>query len=264
MASGYTSVSIGATNGAFGYPFPHTNTPGDHVALTLHGRPVTQTRNQRIMEQYEFSETEKDVNLRGRKHETLWGKMRRSGAIILSTVSFVISIVAICIAAYRSPELGFDYLGLLVGIQAVLVTALIGWNIYAVLDLRSIKSELTDTKEHALFNAEKNNALTAHAAGDVFYSLLVGAVPFSFEYHYLYYRLSECLHLSHIRNMDTCNSVVQSIFESIAAPERIRLTDLNRAELIALVARFEHKEEIQEYGRLVQLVALAGRQYSRE
>ena len=261
---GYTSVSIGATNGAFGYTSPLKNTPGDHVALTLHGRPVTQTGNQRIMERYGFSETEKGVNLRGRKHETLWGKMRKSSAIILSTVSFVISIVALCIAAYRSPELGFDYLGLLVGIQAVLVTALIGWNIYAVLDLRSIKSELTDTKEHALFNAEKNNALTAHAAGDVFYSLLVGAVPFSFEYHYLYYRLSECLHLSHIRNMDTCNSVVQSIFESIAAPERIRLTDLNRAELIALVARFEHKEEIQEYGRLVQLVALAGRQYSRE
>ena len=32
----------------------HKNTPGDHVALTLHGRPVTQTRNQRIMELKEF------------------------------------------------------------------------------------------------------------------------------------------------------------------------------------------------------------------
>ena len=40
---GYTSVSIGATNGAFGYTSPLKNTPGDHVALTLHGRPVTQT-----------------------------------------------------------------------------------------------------------------------------------------------------------------------------------------------------------------------------
>ena len=115
------------------------------------------------MERYEFSETEKDVNLRGRKHETLWGKMRKSGAIILSAVSFVTSIVALCIAVYRSPELGFDYLGLLVGIQAVLVTALIGWNIYAVLDLRSIKSELMATKAHALFNAERNKGLAAHA-----------------------------------------------------------------------------------------------------
>ena len=33
---------------------PHKNTPGDHVALTLHGRPVTQTGNQRIMELKEF------------------------------------------------------------------------------------------------------------------------------------------------------------------------------------------------------------------
>ena len=58
---GYTSASIGATNGAFGYTFPHKNTPGNHVALTLHGRPVTQTGNQRIMEQYEFSETERQL-----------------------------------------------------------------------------------------------------------------------------------------------------------------------------------------------------------
>ena len=50
---------------------PHKNTPGDHVALTLHGRPVTQTRNQRIMERYEFSEREKDVNLRGRNNGNL-------------------------------------------------------------------------------------------------------------------------------------------------------------------------------------------------
>ena len=41
---------------------PHKNTPGDHVDLTLHGRPVTQTRNiQRIMERYEFSEREKQL-----------------------------------------------------------------------------------------------------------------------------------------------------------------------------------------------------------
>lgn len=40
---------------------PHKNTLGDHVALTLHGRPVTQTGDQRIMERYEFSETEKQL-----------------------------------------------------------------------------------------------------------------------------------------------------------------------------------------------------------
>ena len=38
---GYMSTSIGVANGAFGYTFPHKYTPGDHVALTLHGRPVT-------------------------------------------------------------------------------------------------------------------------------------------------------------------------------------------------------------------------------
>ena len=38
---GYTSASTWAANGAFGYTFPQKHTPGDHVDLTLHGRPVT-------------------------------------------------------------------------------------------------------------------------------------------------------------------------------------------------------------------------------
>lgn len=50
-------VHVGLDRGSkrrFRVHVPHKNTPGDHVALTLHGRPVTQTRNQRIMELKEF------------------------------------------------------------------------------------------------------------------------------------------------------------------------------------------------------------------
>lgn len=51
-------------------------------------------------------------------------------SLLLSIISSVISIISICIAAYRSPELGFDYMGIIVGILSLLVTILIGWQIY--------------------------------------------------------------------------------------------------------------------------------------
>lgn len=54
-------------------------------------------------------------------------------AISLSVLAVIISGVATCIAAYRTPELGFDYQGVLVGILALLVTTLIGWQIYNII-----------------------------------------------------------------------------------------------------------------------------------
>lgn len=38
--------------------------------------------------------------------------------------------IAVCVAAWRSPELSFDYQGVVVGVLSLLVTVLIGWQIY--------------------------------------------------------------------------------------------------------------------------------------
>ena len=54
-------------------------------------------------------------------------------AIAISIIAIIIGIIALCFAAYRTPLLGFDYMGLLVGILAALVTALIGWQIFTTI-----------------------------------------------------------------------------------------------------------------------------------
>ena len=51
---------------------------------------------------------------------------KENWALGLSIVAMTIAIIATCIAAYRTPELGFDYQGVIVGILSLLVTVLIG------------------------------------------------------------------------------------------------------------------------------------------
>ena len=60
-------------------------------------------------------------------------------AIIIALASIIMGIVAV---AHKCPRynLDFDYLGLLVGILSLLVTALLGWNIYQVIDLKKGKA----------------------------------------------------------------------------------------------------------------------------
>lgn len=59
--------------------------------------------------------------------------MKKYTSIIIGIVSLAFSVVAVCVACWRSPELSFDYQGVLVGILSLLVTVLIGWNIYTTI-----------------------------------------------------------------------------------------------------------------------------------
>lgn len=67
-------------------------------------------------------------------------------SITVAIIALVMGISAICIAAYRTPVLSFDYLGVIIGAQSILVTALIGWQIYTVID---IKQKIAEAKKYA-------------------------------------------------------------------------------------------------------------------
>ena len=54
----------------------------------------------------------------------------------ISTISFLCSVVALCRTFCRA-ELQFDYIGVVVAILSILITILIGWNIWNVIDMKT-------------------------------------------------------------------------------------------------------------------------------
>ena len=67
--------------------------------------------------------------------------MKTKLSLILSSIAIVISIITICLTMPRR-EMPIDYLGLITGILGILVTVLIGWNIYMIIDFRQEKENL--------------------------------------------------------------------------------------------------------------------------
>lgn len=55
---------------------------------------------------------------------------RNAISIFLSGIAFAFSIISLGVACYRTDNLGFDYLGVIVGILAILVTILMAWQLY--------------------------------------------------------------------------------------------------------------------------------------
>lgn len=63
-------------------------------------------------------------------------------SFILSVVAVILSIVAICNTYPRQIELGLDYQGWITGVLALLVTALIGLNIFSLVDFKNKEKEI--------------------------------------------------------------------------------------------------------------------------
>ena len=60
----------------------------------------------------------------------------------LSIAAIICSVVAICVSLPSAPELGIDYIGVIVGILSLLVTMLIGWQIWNTIAIeKKIKKE---------------------------------------------------------------------------------------------------------------------------
>ena len=69
---------------------------------------------------------------------------KESLALFFSFMAILISVVSICVACPRNQELGFDYQGVLVGVLSLLVTVLVGWNIYTIIDIKNTKDKIDE------------------------------------------------------------------------------------------------------------------------
>ena len=66
----------------------------------------------------------------------------------LSIAAIICSVVAICVSLPSTPELGIDYIGVIVGILSLLVTMLIGWQIWNVIAIdKKIDGKVKQTSD---------------------------------------------------------------------------------------------------------------------
>ena len=145
-------------------------------------------------------------------------------ALGLSVIAIIVSIIAICIACPHVPELGFDYQGVVVGILALLVTALLGWNIYTLIDMKSIRDDINKISTGALFNIQKNMAVTENSNWMIYHYLLLNKDPLGLEYRFIELGVASLFHTSQFSDIITCNAIVKGLLECITNPKSITIT----------------------------------------
>lgn len=91
-------------------------------------------------------------------------------------LSLVMSIIAICLASPRTIQTSFDYQGVIVGTLSILVTILIGWQIYNIINIQSSLDKFAHkmSKINAIEEGYKkmdiyNDAQTYQSSGHILY-----------------------------------------------------------------------------------------------
>lgn len=177
---------------------------------------------------------------------------------VMSWIALLVSLSSLIIVlAERYPRtgLGFDYLGLIVGILSILVTILIGWQIYSVINIRETAKAISKTRAEFSLESERNLTQTYLSLSDFFYSRCIGPdQPMSqIEYNYIYYRISAILHASRTGDYETCQSIVKLLLETIRKEYTV-LTASGKKNLIFLLSDVCSPRSIPQFYDLVALI----------
>lgn len=194
--------------------------------------------------------------------------MKTAFPFILSFIAIVLSIVAICVSLPRT-DMCFDYLGLVTGILGVLVTVLIGWNIYMIIDFRQEKEKLQQYFDEqkksvrevgndlrATFrNQLSQSALLEKSIADVC-SQLMGlnkGVPLSFSY--LFHLLGAIVSASQAENYEACNIWITEIKQTLTSPGQIVMPASCKKHLIEALMQIDKSDKIRALDEVVNLIA---------
>ena len=182
--------------------------------------------------------------------------------LILSAISIMVSVAALCRTYPHTSDLGMDYQGVIVGMLALLVTILIGWQIYTAIN---VKEELKDIKdlrreinkqERDIYIRSTNNLFEFQSAMFMMYDNKKEKRNSDIFQLYLH-GISSIYHLCSLGKQNECTSIVNILIarKSILMSEKFQKEQIDSLMDILLSAMDISK--VENAVLLVNLLSVA-------
>lgn len=182
--------------------------------------------------------------------------------LILSAIFIMVSVAALCRTYPHTSDLGMDYQGVIVGMLALLVTILIGWQIYTAIN---VKEELKDIKdlrreinkqERDIYIRSTNNLFEFQSAMFMMYDNKKEKSNSDIFQLYLH-GISSIYHLCSLGKQNECTSIVNILIarKSILMSEKFQKEQIDSLMDILLSAMDISK--VENAVLLVNLLSVA-------
>ena len=197
--------------------------------------------------------------------------MKSTGAFILSSVAIVLAIIAICVSMPRA-DVSVDYLGMITGMLGILVTVLIGWNIYTIIDFKQEQEKLQRYFEEqkksvssvgnnlraTFMNQLSQSSLQEKKIADIYAQLMGIQISLPLSFYYLFNTLGAIVIASQAENFDACNLWVKEITQVLTSPQEIQMPKAGKQRLIDCMMNIQNPNKIEGLGNVMKLVATIG------
>ena len=171
--------------------------------------------------------------------------------LVLSLIAITMSMVALCHICPRDL-----YLGWIIGILALLVTFLLGWNIYSMIDIKENHKSYLAIINEVDISQHKVLSIQEYTNWMIYHQLLLGKDPISLEYRFLYHAVNCFYHTSYIGDIQICEIITKGICECLASPKNIRMKENNKADLLSVMQKVRNKKQIRGYSEALSKILL--------
>lgn len=209
------------------------------------------------------------------------------GLAIFFCVCVCVHYISYCYPRYIPPEqTGFDYMGVIVGVMAAMITLLVGWQIFSNIKERErfdklaeandkFKNEINDFRDGAderldkldkcckdrgekIFNLANDVntsldktmiVLNTHVA-DIYKIMFSGEDELGYEFRYLSYRLAAMQCADRLEDFYGCNVIVKDMNDFFDKTNNLTFTQRSKKDLIDDLLEIQHPEQIIDFGRL--------------
>lgn len=184
--------------------------------------------------------------------------------VVFDTILCVVLLCVLCprFVEYCDRDLGFDYIGVIIGILALLVTLLIGWNIYQLVDLKS-KSKDID-KLRTQIERELNYI---HNKADYNQAVVYGMMSVNASIHFAPNEddvvkhqmiLKGIMALKILANFPDCKIEIEKISEilikGLKNSEHISLSEKMKTDLLLMCGGITNTDKVSCYDEIVELI----------
>ena len=189
---------------------------------------------------------------------------------VVSALSLVFSIIAICGLFYRTVDLGVDYVGIIIGVLAILVTCLVAWNIYSAIDANQKIKEMRDEiiilrssiDSDKLLSERQINKLKAELY-DNLVSInrhILGFEKSAVSYHMLIYMVSAIDYLARAEEYAAAEFQINYYYVMTKDDLELIKKDFDKEGgdgLLRLLYEIPNKGKIKNFSKLEELIKLA-------
>lgn len=168
-------------------------------------------------------------------------------------LSVVFGLIALC-RSWCSTSVTIDYMGIIVGILSLLVTTLIGWNIYNLIDLRKEKEILSRTIETMSLLSYQNKAINHHDFWMVYHYLVLHKDPAGLDYRFLQHGILSAANATQANDVTTANAILKGLLECVTPTSKITMSEHSKNELLTLTTTIKPIEGLEGYHDLIQRI----------